>query len=626
MSILKLIPTGKDYLWGGTRLMTEYHKNFNGDKLAETWELSCHPDGPCTVANGPFANMTLAEVFENHPELMGKNCERFSEFPLLIKLIDAQGQLSIQVHPDDEYAMKNENQFGKTEMWYIVDCGEDSFIYYGFNRKVSKEEFEERIRNNTLLEVLNKVPVKKGESYFIEAGTIHAINSNILIAEVQQSSNVTYRVYDYGRKGADGKERQLHIDKAVDVTVTDCPKTDYDFDGHMARSNNFVVDKLNVSGIKTGLADQASFHSILILEGSGAVKCGEQSVEFNKGDSILITAGSGEYVIEGNCEALLTTVGKKLPTVKVGIDLGGTNVKIGIVDKDNNIIGKKSIKTYATRHYSEVIKDISDAVLALLKELELSVDDCISLGIGSPGTIDAKQGRVVYSNNFGWEHVPFVEEMHKYIDLPIKISNDANCAALGEVVAGAAKGCQNAVLFTLGTGVGGGIIIDGKVFEGGFPGGAEIGHATIISGGEMCTCGRPGCLEAYASATAIIRDTKKAMIENPDSMMYEICENDFDKVDGKTAFIAARAGDKAGTKVVKDYIFYLGEGITNIVNIFRPEKILLSGGICYEGAYLTDPLQEHVRKYAFAGERAFVPPIERAILGNDAGIIGSANL
>jgi len=219
VSILKLKPSCKDYLWGGHRLVEEYGKEYEGEILAETWELSCHPDGPTVIVNGPSAGKTLQQyIEENGKEVLGKNCRRFRDFPILTKFIDARENLSIQVHPDNRYALKNEGQYGKTEMWYVMDAGEDAFLYYGFQKEIGKEEFAKWIQEDTLLEVLHAVPVQKGDVLFIESGTIHAIGKDILIAEIQQNSNVTYRVYDYGRVGKDGKKRDLHIEKALAVT------------------------------------------------------------------------------------------------------------------------------------------------------------------------------------------------------------------------------------------------------------------------------------------------------------------------------------------------------------------------------------------------------------------------
>lgn len=309
MSILKLSPAGKDYLWGGTRLITEYKKQFTWDKLAETWELSCHPDGPCTIAEGEFSGKTLLEyIQEKGATVLGTKCQHMEQFPLLIKFIDAKNDLSIQVHPSDEYALKNEGQYGKTEVWYIMDCQPGAFIYYGFKESISKEEFAERIQNKTLLEVLNKVEVKKGDVYFIEPGTIHAISGGNLIAEIQQNSNVTYRVYDYGRVGADGKERELHIDKAKAVTKCTPPRNDYNFGSHMVNCDYFTVDKFVINGKMSGNVDTTSFASVLVLEGNGTIQAGEQMMEIKKGDSIYMDAGTGEFQVDGKLEILVTRV------------------------------------------------------------------------------------------------------------------------------------------------------------------------------------------------------------------------------------------------------------------------------------------------------------------------------
>lgn len=313
MALLKLRPSYKDYLWGGHRLVEKYNKEFDGDILAESWELSCHPDGPSYVVNGSYAGKTLQEYIDlEGKKVLGNNCQKFEEFPILVKFIDAKDNLSIQVHPDNEYALKNEGQYGKTEMWYIMDCEEGAFLYYGFKKEVSKEEFEERIKTDTLLEVLNAVPVHKGDVLFIEAGTIHAIGKGIVIAEIQQNSNVTYRVYDFGRVGKDGKKRELHIDKAVEVTNRVPISRKNTCYPHIASCDYFTVDCLNMDGklmsSMKGSVGEESFASILIMEGEGTISCGGETIPYRKGDSFFMSAGSGEYEINGSCEALITTV------------------------------------------------------------------------------------------------------------------------------------------------------------------------------------------------------------------------------------------------------------------------------------------------------------------------------
>ena len=314
MALLKLRPSYKDYLWVGHRLVEKYNKEFDCDILAESWELSCHPDGPSYVVNGSYAGKTLQEYIDlEGKKVLGNNCQKFEEFPILAKFIDAKDNLSIQVHPDNEYALKNEGQYGKTEMWYIMDCEEGAFLYYGFKKEVSKEEFEERIKTDTLLEVLNAVPVQKGDVLFIEAGTIHAIGKGIVIAEIQQNSNVTYRVYDFGRVGKDGKKRELHIDKAVEVTNRVPISRKNTCYPHIASCDYFTVDCLNMDGklmsSMKGSVGEESFASILIMEGEGTISCGGETIPYRKGDSFFMSAGSGEYEISGECEVLITTVG-----------------------------------------------------------------------------------------------------------------------------------------------------------------------------------------------------------------------------------------------------------------------------------------------------------------------------
>ena len=615
MSVLKLKPSCKDYLWGGHRLVEEYGKEYDGEILAETWELSCHPDGPSTIVNGAYAGKTLEEYIEAEgKEVLGTNCRRFRDFPILTKFIDAKQDLSIQVHPDNRYALKNEGQYGKTEMWYVVDAGKEAFLYYGFKKEVSKEEFARRIREDTLLEVLNAVPVQKGDVLFIESGTIHAIGKDILIAEIQQNSNVTYRVYDYGRVGKDGKKRDLHIEKAIAVTNRVPLIESRSSYPHVADCDYFTVDKLNLDGRMMcrveGTVSEESFVSILILDGEGVVSCGNK-VSYQKGDSLFLPAGSGAYVIEGSCDALITTIRAKAAPVRIGIDIGGTDTKIGLVDVHNKLLDSVCIPTKAERPADEVIRTVAETALSILDKNGIAMEQCVGVGIGVPGTVDRKKGIVRYSNNIRWEDVPLVKEMSTYLPIPVEIANDADCAALGETIAGAGKECSDVVMITLGTGVGGGVVLDGEIYEGRGIGGSELGHMVIVENGEPCTCGRRGCLEAYASATALKREAKRA--SKKELIPSEI-------------FALAKQGDPAMKEVVEIYIRRLGLGIVNIVNIFRPQLVLLGGGISGQGESLLVPLRRILREECFGGERGDVPEIEEAVLGNNAGIIGAAGL
>lgn len=300
-SILKLSPSCKDYLWGGSRLRDDFGIQSSLDPLAEAWVLSCHPDGPSYLPDGS----TLADYLAAHPDAAGTDCQRFEMFPILTKFIDAKSNLSIQVHPSNEYALEHEHQYGKTEMWYVLDCEPDAFLYYGFDHEISREELERRIADNTLTEVLNAVPVHKGDCFFIPSGTLHAICRGIVVAEVQQNSNVTYRVYDYGRVGADGKPRALHVRQALDVTLR-TPPAAHDFGGHLARCEYFTVDL--AEGGFTGTADAASFVSLLITDGAGTLTCSGETVPVKKGESYFLPAASGDFSLNGSCHALVTRV------------------------------------------------------------------------------------------------------------------------------------------------------------------------------------------------------------------------------------------------------------------------------------------------------------------------------
>ncbi len=317
MEILKLKPIFKDYIWGGTRLTDDYGFDTGFDKTAEGWMLACHQDGMNTVEGGAFDKMPLSKVIDTVglEQLAGKNCLRFPYFPVLIKLIDAYDNLSVQVHPDDAYARRVENEFGKTEMWYVLDAADGAELIYGFKEAITKEAFRKAIENGTLLDKLNRVKVKKGDRFFIEAGTVHAIGKGALIAEIQQNSNCTYRVYDYGRVGKDGKPRALHIDKAVDVSVTAPPQygttpegAEEQHDGYrfqkLTACDLFTVNRYDVSRAVAITADSSSFHHLLVIDGNGSVN-GRYA---KKGDSYFVPAGFGSYAVTGDIEFLLTKI------------------------------------------------------------------------------------------------------------------------------------------------------------------------------------------------------------------------------------------------------------------------------------------------------------------------------
>lgn len=310
----------------------------------------------------------------------------------------------------------------------------------------------------------------------------------------------------------------------------------------------------------------------------------------------------------------------------VGIDLGGTNIVAGVVDENFNILVKESTKTKTPRPAQEIADDMVMVTKKAVEKAGLTMDQIDSVGVGTPGTANKKTGIVEYSNNLGFEDTPLVEMLEKGLGVKVYIENDANAAAFGEYLAGAGKSVGSMIAITLGTGLGGGVITDGKILTGFSYAGAELGHTVIVAHGRHCTCGRDGCWEAYSSATGLINMTKDAMNANKDTVMWEMCEGDLANVSGRTAFDGMRKGDAVATKVVDEFIEYLGIGIANMINVFQPEIICIGGGICKEGDTLIKPLVEKVLPQTYARKEENRTKIVVAELGNDAGVIGAAML
>lgn len=318
--IMKLEPAFKDNLWGGIKLRTVFGKRCDYDVIGESWELSAHPDGQSVIASGRFTGMYFGEFIEKYgSEAVGWKSSSLDRFPILIKFIDAKNALSIQIHPDDDYALENENEFGKNEMWYVVDCEPGAYLYCGLKQDTSREEIRKRIENNTITEILNKIEVNKGDCVMVKAGTIHAIGAGVLICEIQQNSNCTYRMYDYDRKDKFGNRRELHIDKAIDVVDIKKYKPFINSDSEVPEGAELLVsckyfecykyvlagseaDKVNIN------IDSMSFRSIIIIEGSGKISVGDNVMDYKAGDSFFVTAGEKIVCIEGKGVVIVTKV------------------------------------------------------------------------------------------------------------------------------------------------------------------------------------------------------------------------------------------------------------------------------------------------------------------------------
>lgn len=308
----------------------------------------------------------------------------------------------------------------------------------------------------------------------------------------------------------------------------------------------------------------------------------------------------------------------------IGIDIGGTNIACGIVDESCAIIARSKVKTNAPRPYEEILEDIKKAVRLACEEAGISPSEAQSVGIGCPGTCNL-DGVVEYSNNLRFVNVPLRSDIEKEFGVKTYLENDANAAAFGEFCAGAAKGSENAVIITLGTGVGSGIIIGGKLYSGSNCAGGEIGHTVIVVDGRDCTCGRKGCFEAYSSATALARLTAEAAEKEPDSITARLIRND-GKTSARTAYNAMKQGCPVGKSVTDMYVKYLACGIANTINIFQPDILCIGGGVCNEGDTLLVPLKKQVAEQIYSKNSAKNTEIAVCSLGNDAGIIGAAML
>lgn len=310
----------------------------------------------------------------------------------------------------------------------------------------------------------------------------------------------------------------------------------------------------------------------------------------------------------------------------VGIDLGGTNIAAGVTDENGTFIAKYSTKTNAGKPFEALVGDIAETAYKTIETAGLTISDISALGLGTPSCINPKTNRLVNANNLNWVNVPLYDEIKKYFDIPVFIQNDAACAALGEMMKGAASEYDSAVMITLGTGIGGGIILDRKLFNGCDSMGAEIGHTKLVYNGLPCTCGKNGCFECYASATALINQAKNAAYSHPRSIMNDMCKGSLNFMDAKIPFDAAKQGDPTAKTVIGRYIDYLAAGISSLVAVFRPQAVIIGGGVSTQGDYLIKPLKKSLYDCTFSAEQIDIPEIVTAKLGNDAGIIGAAML
>ena len=310
--------------------------------------------------------------------------------------------------------------------------------------------------------------------------------------------------------------------------------------------------------------------------------------------------------------------------IRIGVDVGGTGIQIGVVDRDNKILHESSIPTRTDIPFTEQVRHIADCVISTVRGAGMSENDIESVGVGIPGIASKSTGEIIKCTNMGWNHVPFREAFTRYLDKPVHIDNDANVAALAESVAGVSAGTSSSVFITIGTGIGSGIILNGRIWNGAHGIGGELGHTILESGGVPCTCGNRGCLERYCSATALIRMAREAATEHPDSLMLTLA-GDLSRIEAKTVFDAVRSGDPTAAEVHHRYISYLAQAVASVINLLDPEVIVLGGGVSKAGDLLLDPLVREYPGYVLFNDQPMAQ-VKLAVLGSEAGIIGAAML
>jgi len=607
----KIKPALKEYLWAGTKLKTKYNKETDLNKVSESWEFSINDSGESYLLIDDKEVLIKDYIKDNFigDNFKNRDCE------LLVKLIDAEDDLSIQVHPSDDYAKEHYNKLGKTEMWYILDNKPGSFIYLGFNDNYSKEVVEEALNNGTITSLLNKVEVKRGDFYKIPSGTIHAIGKGITLYEIQENSDLTFRLYDYDRVDKDGNKRQLHINESLDVlnyNKYEVPAFEKERRNPYCSNEYFELRRFRFREETTYRNNQNSFAIMTILYGDVNIN----GVKYNVGDSIYIEPNTS-FKVNGDGDSLIARV----PDLALGLDVGGTSIKGMIINDLGDVIEQTKVPTESNLGYEKVLSNMALSIESLIDKSSINTKYFSKVGIGFPGNCDSKKGVVLLSNNLGFRNAYIKKDLESIINKEVIIDNDANCAALGEYYYTSRRRYHDIALLTLGTGVGSGFIIDSKLFKGGLGSCTEFGHIKVKSDNYQCTCGQYGCLEALLSLARLRHDVD-SLRADPETGLSDLISDedsplkifDFDKT------------NEAAKKYAQKWQNNLLLGLINVANVFQPQIILIGGGVSYHVAKYFKSLEFRMNKNKFGGLDAPKIHLEQAELGNEAGGYGACAL
>lgn len=593
MKIIPLQPHYQYRLWGGDRLK-RFGFRFNDVSIGEAWTASALPQGSSVVSAGPYAGTPLGELYDTHRELFGIDA---SVFPLLIKWIDPNDDLSIQVHPDDELAQSLEQQpYGKNECWYILEAPEDGEIIYGHTFE-SKEALQQALESGDVMTGLIRRPVSRGDFLYVPAGTVHALTKDVSVLEIQQSSDTTYRLYDYGRtEPSTGEMRDLHVNQGTSAAFA--PHLDYSepvlqldhFRTRLTRNPYFFVEKWKIEREESVSTD--TFRLLSVIEGILEI----DGSSFGMGATLLLPANQS-FHLSGTAVCLVTGVSS--PTkqkARIGIDLGGTNTRIAVVSTDGRVEKQYKLKTQPDLELATLLNQIALAVERFGLEYDLT-----HVGIVAPGPLDLKRGAFLTPPNLpNWHHQAIVEPLRTLLRLPVTLENDANAAALAEAKFGAGRHVDSVFYVTVSTGIGGGFVHKQNLISGAHGSAGEVGNMIIRKDGPTHPTLNVGALETHASGTALQKRAQhKGMTDSMTLLSDETERNTF----------------------VDD----LATGLANIIHTVDPDVIVLGGGVTASAPLYWSQLQDAVAMRVYPHLRGATPLVLQQLYG-DAGVIGAAFL
>ena len=602
----KIKPTFNQSIWAGTKLKYRYHKGTELESLSDSIEFSLD-DSSMPSVQGDEKTVLLKDYIKSNK--LGKNLEN-KDVNLFVRIIDAGENMPVEVSPSDEYAIIHHNKLGDNKLWYILDTDEDACIYLGFNNDYTREQIEEAIKDGSILNCLNKVQVRVGDYYKVPSGIFYAIGKGITLYEVSQGVDTSYRLYDYDRL-----DPLLNLEEGLNVLNYNQYVVNTDIDRKakvLYAGKYFEVIKYNIFDKYNLRFNEGSFSLVTITRGQLSI----DTVEFKRGDSFLVDPSSYLH-LEGKGELLIT----RFADYGIGLDVGGTSIKGAIIDDAANKIAECKTPTESELGEAVIVGHMKECFLGLIKNSNFPRNYFTKLGVGFPGHIDTVNGIVKFSNNLGLTNSPIAELLGKELGIEVIIDNDANCAALGEYYYTDKRKYHDMFLVTLGTGVGGGAIIDGKLFKGGQGSISEVGHMKVKSDSFKCTCGQYGCFEALLSLKRLKLDVDQ-LRANPETHLAELISDD----DKPLKIFQLDETNEAAKEYVKKYQNNLLLGLVNICNLFQPEVIVIGGGVSYVISKYIPLLERKMNAYKYSGFDAPKVRLVHATLGNEAGAYGAAAL